>query len=155
MARSLLTLVTLAGNFATAKEAEIYWDVMSDTAMSSGKFRQLFNCLAPLYPGYQGLQAVKPDILGEALVAETLLKPIGPSILSAVLNSSAANKSRQNALTLLARLSLYKPDLNSLIEAFLAQHLQVIARETHSHLPELTVAAINKLKNNLDSDKLS
>ncbi len=154
--RKLLALVTLTGNFATAKEAENYWKSVDDLDMSATDFSRFFNCLSPLYPGYQGLQAVKPDLLGEALVADVLLKSAGSVILSTVLSKSATNEIKQNALTLLARLSLYKPALNPIIESalvqclpFIVNEIVAVSRETKSHLPELTVAAIGKLRPNV------
>lgn len=155
-ARKLLALVTLTGSFATAREAGSYWKSVDDLDMAPASFSCLFNCLAPLYPGYQGLQAVKPDLLGEALVADMLLKPTGPALLSAALSKSSTNTIRLNALTLMARLSLYKPALNPIIETVFSECLSVLAseivtvsRETQSNLPELTIVAIGKLKSDV------
>ncbi len=154
-ARKLLALVTLAGSFATAKDAKDYWDIADNNDLSMAQFRQLFDCLAPLYPASQGLQAVKPDILGEALVAEMLMKPAGTTLLSAVLSQSASSTVKLNALTVLARLSLYKETLDSVIIAAFTQHLTGISHqlvkvavETDSRLAKLAVIAIGQLKTN-------
>jgi glycosyltransferase involved in cell wall biosynthesis len=154
-ARKLLALVTLAGHFATAKDAKSYWDIADDGSLSALEFRQLFDCLAPLYPAMQGLQAVKPDLLGEALVAEMLEKPAGARLLSAVFGQSASSKVKLNALTVLARLSLSKLALDPVIIAAFVQYLAgighelvAVAVETDSRLVDLAVTAIGQLKTN-------
>ncbi|MCJ8269826.1 MAG: hypothetical protein MJK04_10540, partial [Psychrosphaera sp.] len=154
-AKKLLALVTLAGNFATAKEAQSYWAAADENILSVEQFRRLFDCLSPLYPASQGLQAVKPDLLGEALLGELLTKPSGPALLSAVLDKSSSNEIKLHALTVLARLSLYKPALDAVVIDAFAEHLTVLvplivaaSLESNSRLPALTVFAMGKLNNN-------
>jgi glycosyltransferase involved in cell wall biosynthesis len=153
VARNLLALVTLSGNFPTVKEAKKCWQAINHTDISQTEFTHIFNRLSPLYPGYQGLQSVKPDLLGEELVAMVLLTPIGPTLLSTVLEKAASGKTRHNAMTVLARLSLYKPALHSIIEQCFVKHLPalvddivVISVAEKSCLPEITIAAIRQLK---------
>lgn len=66
LAAQLLALATLAGGFATPREARPYWTTATTGSLASADFNALFHTLAPLYPGRQGLQAVRPDLLGEA-----------------------------------------------------------------------------------------
>jgi tetratricopeptide (TPR) repeat protein len=148
-------LVTLAGHFATAKEAQSYWNTADDNVLSAAHFRCLFDCLSPLYPANKGLQAVKPDLLGEALLGEILAKSTGPALLSSVLNKTSSNVVKLHALTVLARLSLYKPELDSVIINAFGEHLTVLvplivaaSLESNSRLPELTIVAMGKLKSN-------
>lgn len=150
LAKKLLALVTLAGNFQTARQAFSYWELLDDANISLANFSKVFNCLVPLYPGSQGLQAIKPDLLGEELVAQVLLSS-GDNLLTAVLNKTSSEKIREHALTLLARLSDYKPDLLPIIETSLVVHLASniksiisVATETASKLPELASQALKK-----------
>jgi glycosyltransferase involved in cell wall biosynthesis len=155
-AKNLLTLVTLIGNIPTPKEAKKYWSLLDDTDLTSREFNQLFNSLIPLYPGYQGLQSVKPDLLGEELVTEVLLSPIGPALLEVALSKNTPDYNRRNTLTLLARLTIKKPAVNEVITNALIDHLphlveaivEVAATTTVSRLPELTVLALKQQVNN-------
>ena len=152
--KQLLTLATLAGNYPTAKTAFSTWEKIDPNGMSRAEFVSLFNCLVPLYPGYQGLHGVKPDLLGEALVGVVLTTDIGANLLSAVFSKS--NKEvKTNALTVLARLSLHdKPELNRLITQTLVDNLSALYQElievcleTRSNLPQLATAALDKITN--------
>ncbi|MBK7236167.1 MAG: glycosyltransferase family 4 protein [Sterolibacteriaceae bacterium] len=85
LAAQLLALTTLAGGFATPKDAWPYWEVIAGGALSAQDFASLFHALSPLYPGTQGLQPVRPDLLGEALVAQVLLRSDANVLFDAVL----------------------------------------------------------------------
>jgi tetratricopeptide (TPR) repeat protein/glycosyltransferase involved in cell wall biosynthesis len=151
-AEQLLALTTLAGGFVTPRAAEPYWGKAKGEVLSPAEFSALFRTLATLYPGTQGLQALRPDLLGEALVAQALLHPGGETLLDAVLDNTATKPIRRNALTVLARLSTQRSDVQeTLVEAF-AQHfthcyqeLVAVGAETTSHLPALAELAFARL----------
>lgn len=158
LAKKLLALVTLIGDFETAKEAFNYWKIVDDSNISISSFSKLFNCLVRLYPGYKGLQAVKPDLLGEELVSQVLLSTSGDDLLTVVLSKNVPEKYRGHALTLIARLSNYKPSLLPMIEASLAKNLAStmnsivnVATETPSRLTELATEALKKQPKNSQS----
>jgi glycosyltransferase involved in cell wall biosynthesis len=143
-AQLLLALTTLSGGFVTPKQAKTVWDAASGDDLSSGEFSALFNALVPLYPGNLGLQAVQPDLLGEALVAQTLFQPQGEKLLDAVLNNNAGPSIQHHAITVIARLSVHRPDLHYiLVSAFgrnfcsCCREIIKVAVETPSDLPAL------------------
>ncbi len=151
-AELLLALTTLAGGFFTPRLAVGYWAKASGDVISNADFSHLFHTLVPLYPGKQGLQAVRPDLLGEALVAQALLRPEASCLLDAVLSSSASQSLRRNALTVLARLSGQHHELHeTLVEALVrhfahcCQDIVVVSVENQSHLPALAEAAFARL----------
>jgi len=128
-AAKLLALATLAGGFATPKEAQRYWmDAFGET-LSKANFRDLFHALAPLYPGRQGLQPVRPDLLGEALVAQELLRSEATDLLDAVLGHSATQTMRRHALSVLARLSTRRPELYETLVEALVEHFAHCTKE--------------------------
>jgi glycosyltransferase involved in cell wall biosynthesis len=118
-AQLLLALTTLCGGFETSRAAQFYWTKVNGN-LKSADFSSLFQALVPLYPGKRGLQAVRPDLLGEALVAQALLCPENSGLLDAVLSSSATSSVRRQALTVIARMSVQRHDLDCvLIEAII------------------------------------
>ena len=152
-AELLLALTTLTGGFTAPKFARIYWEKASGNIISNADFNLLFHTLAPLYPGKQGLQAVRPDLLGEALVAQTLLRPEAADLLDAVLTNSASQPIRRNALTVLARLSAQHHELHeTLLEALVrhfahcCQDVVAVSIENQSHLPVLAEEAFARLE---------
>ncbi|MDD5057630.1 MAG: tetratricopeptide repeat protein [Sideroxydans sp.] len=154
-AEQLLALTTLAGGFPTPRAALPYWELTNGKAILTAQFNHLFNALIPLYPGKQGLQAVRPDLLGEALVAQALLRPTAIDLLKAVLGKDASQPIKSNALTALARLSDHYPELNeTLIEALVRnfthcwQEFLIVATETPSNLPVLAEASWVRLPSN-------
>ncbi|MDO9230452.1 MAG: tetratricopeptide repeat protein [Syntrophales bacterium] len=152
LAQQLLALATLAGGFATSRAAEPYW-AKANGNFCSADFNALFRALVPLYPGKQGLQAVRPDLLGEALVAQALLRPDGADLLDAVLSNSAGASVRRHALTVLARLSgqcldLYETLVDALVLHFAHcyQEMIAVAIETPGRLSTLAEAAFTRLQ---------
>jgi len=118
--QQLLTLSTLTGGLATPKVALSLLRTASVNPLRDAVFSELFYALMPLYPGKQGLQAVRPDLLGEALVAHALLCPEAADLLDAVLSSSASNSVRRHTLTVIARLFAQRSDLHmTLMEALI------------------------------------
>jgi tetratricopeptide (TPR) repeat protein len=151
-AEQLLALATLAGGFVTPKAVLPHWKRVSGTVFNSAHVAELFYALIPLYPGKQGLQAVRPDLLGEALVAQALLRPSAADLLDAVLGKDADESMRSNALTVLARLSDNYQELHeNLIEGLTRNFAHcwhefiVVAVETPSNFPLLAEAAFARL----------
>ncbi|MFH1079603.1 MAG: tetratricopeptide repeat protein [Pseudomonadota bacterium] len=153
LALQLLALATLAGGFATPRAAEPYWTIANGT-LRSVDFNALFQTLVPLYPSSkQGLQGVRPDLLGEALVAQALLCPEGTALLDAVLSSSAGASIRRHALTVLARLSGQRLDLHETLVDALVHHFShcyqemiPVAIETPGRLSNLAETAFTRLQ---------
>lgn len=151
-AQQLLAISTLAGGFATSRAAQSLVKAASLSPLPDGQFNALFNALAPLYPGKQGLQAVRPDLLGEALIAQTLLSPEAPHLLDAILSNKASATIRRHALTVLTRLAMQRDDLHeTLIEALVRnfshcyKEITEVAIETNGPLPSLAEAAFTRL----------
>ena len=152
LAQQLLALATLAGVLATPKEARIYWTAAGLATLGGSDFSILFSTLAPLYPSKQGLQAIRPDLLGEALVAQTLLLPECSQFLNAVLSKNAGQIIRRHAMTVLARLSGYRVEVHETLINVLVNHfpdcckdLIAVAAETPSVLPVLAETAFTLL----------
>jgi glycosyltransferase involved in cell wall biosynthesis len=157
-AEQLLALSTLSGGFATPRAAQPYWEHAKASVISTGEFNSLFREVATLYPGAQGLQALRPDLLGEALVAQALLRPLGDTLLDAVLDSSAGQLVRLNALTVVARISTQRADLDETLVAALARQygncgvdVVAVSTETASRLPKLAEAAFERLSSGMKS----
>lgn len=157
-AEQLLALATLAGGFATSRMAETFWTAARDTVLSTGEFNALFRNMAMLYPGTQGLQALRPDLLGEALVAQALLRPEGDVLLDAVLGRPSIQLVRQNALTVLARMSNERTDVDEIIVTGLSRQFAncavdvvAVSTETLSRLPELADLAFKQLSSGMKS----
>ena len=157
-AQRLLALTTLAGGFATPKDAQAFWNKAGGTVLNTADFSSLFKALVPLYPGKQGLQAVRPDLLGEALVAQALVGSGASRLLDAVLSNGSPQTIRHHSLTVLARLSDKRPDLHETLADALAYHFAhcylevlVVATETHGHLPALAETAFARLQPALKS----
>lgn len=151
-AQLLLALTTLSGGFVTPKQAKTVWDAASGDDLRPAEFAALFNALVPLYPGNQGLQTVQPDLLGEALVAQALFQPQGDKLLDAVLGKNAEQSVQHHALTVIARLSVHRPDLQYIfVSAFgrnfcsCCREIINVAVETPSYLPALAQAAFINL----------
>jgi len=151
-AEQLLALATLAGGFATAKIAESFWIDPKGSILTTSEFHSLFRNLASLYPGTQELQALRPDLLGEALVAQALLRPDGDILLDTVLGSSATQYTRRTALTVLARMSNERIDVHETLVTVLSRRLEncaaelvAVSTETASRLPELAESAFERL----------
>lgn len=151
-AEQLLALTTLGGGFATPKNAQSYWSRAKGGVLSTADFNYLFRALTTLYPGTQGLGPMRPDLLGESLVAQALLRSDGGTLLNAVLSSSASQSIRRNALTVLARLSVQRPDLDEILVDALSRdfasccrEMVAVSKETNGRLPALAELAFKRL----------
>ncbi|PKF49839.1 hypothetical protein AT251_15810, partial [Enterovibrio nigricans] len=154
-AKKLLALVTLAGNFRTAREASSFWRGVDDSNLSPREFSNLFDCLAPLYPGAQGLQAIRPDLLGEELVSGAIVLAGGDTLLDVVLGANSSQQMKEHALTILARVADYRAEIQpALTQAFtnnfsgLVPSLIKVAQEANSCLPRLAEQAFSHLAKN-------
>ncbi len=152
-AQQLLALTTLAGGFATPRDAQVYWNKSDANKLSPAEFTSLFKALVPLYPGKQGLQAVRPDLLGEALVAQTLVGSEATRLLDAVLSNGSTRAIQRHVLTVLARLLDKHPDLNETVAEALArnfahcyQEALAVAVETTGDLPAAVEKAFERLQ---------
>lgn len=152
-AEMLLALTTLAGGFTTPKQARPYWSEATGDPFDSPHFSLLFHTLVPLYPGKQGLQAVRPDLLGEALIAQALLRSEAAGLLDAILANSASQLVRHHALTVLARLPIQHHELHETLVEALVHHfahcykdIVAVATAAPSHLPVLVEAAFARLQ---------
>ncbi|WP_218017395.1 glycosyltransferase, partial [Hydrogenophaga taeniospiralis] len=145
----LMSLVTLSGPAARSKDIEPLWRSVEGEA---AQLKPLFNALVPLYPETQGLGGLRPDLLGEALVAQQLQGTYGPAILTAVLGKTGTEAQRLHALTVLSRLLRYRSDLTPLIEDALTAHFAACAKaivrvtvQTPSSLPQVAEASFKRL----------
>lgn len=125
-ATRLMSLVTLVGSAPTTKAIEPLWVAAGGRTSS---LKSLFANLSPLYPGHQGLGALQPDLLGEALVSRQVLGSYGEALLDAALGEKANSAQRSHALTVIARLLRYRSDLSSPLQIALTKHFPRCARE--------------------------
>ncbi|WP_090143185.1 hypothetical protein [Limnohabitans sp. DM1] len=144
----LMALVTLVGSAARPQDIEKLWQ----TAEGDAPPKPLFNALAALYPGTQGLSGLRPDLLGEALVAQQLLGSGSEALLHAVLGKAATPAQRHHALTVLSRLLRDREDLFLPIENALTQHFSLCAKDivkvilqTPSRLPQVAERSFQRL----------
>jgi glycosyltransferase involved in cell wall biosynthesis/tetratricopeptide (TPR) repeat protein len=154
-AAELMTLSTLAGGFARLKDAQQLWKMWSNSAgreLDGSQQRILFERLAALYPGQRGLQPLRPDLLGEALTAHALLQQTGPALLDALLGSHSQIGPRRYALTVLARISKHRPEIESVVvqslyRSFLSTAVDVldVATRNESYLPDWAEKAFLQL----------
>lgn len=114
-----MSLVTLIGHAATAKAIQPIWAAADG---QDANLKPLFTSLSQLYPGRQGLGALQPDLLGEALVGRQVLGSEGPALLNAVLGRKSSATQRTHALTILSRILRYRPDISTPLEAALSKH---------------------------------
>jgi glycosyltransferase involved in cell wall biosynthesis len=157
-AEQLLALATLAGGFSTPNDAQAYWPAAKAGVISIADFNTLFRKLATLYPGTPGLQPMRPDLLGEALVAQALLRPGNESLVDGLLSKGSTPNVRRNALTVLARLSNERADLQQVIIGGLKRQLVhcgvdliTVATASRSRLPELAERAVDELETTIRS----
>lgn len=143
----LMTLATLANGIATERSIENAWAAAGER---KSDLRRIYTALSSLYPDRQGLQGLRPDLIGEALVAQSLLANDGSILLDVVIGGE--KKMRQSGLTVLARLLRNRTDLASLVEDALIKKFTLcvdevvsVCIETPSTLPEIVQSAFEKL----------
>ncbi|MBK6958972.1 MAG: hypothetical protein IPH22_12185 [Nitrosomonas sp.] len=98
------------------------------------------------------MQAVRPDLLGEALVAQTLLRSSATNLLDAVLDKYAHQSMHRHALTVLTRLSKQYYDLHETLGGSAGSSLGhcyhdivAVATETSNNLSVLAESAFARL----------
>jgi DNA polymerase III delta prime subunit len=143
----LMTLATISNSVSTERSIEDAWARLGE---KKSNLRRLFQTLAPLYPDRQGLQGLRPDLIGEALVAQSLLGQNGTIILEVIFDGP--KKLRQTGFTILARLLRNRTDLASIIEDVLTRKFSTcvddiisVCIETPSPLPQIVERAFKKL----------
>ncbi|MBO0496882.1 tetratricopeptide repeat protein [Pseudomonas sp. Marseille-Q1929] len=143
----LMTLATFSNGIATERSIEKAWVAAGE---NKSQLRRVFTSLSSLYPDRQGLQGLRPDLIGEALVAQSLLARDGAQIIDIVI--SGEKRLRRSSFTVLARLLRNRADLFALVEGALIRRFvlcidEVIAVciETPSPLPEIFQSAYEKL----------
>jgi glycosyltransferase involved in cell wall biosynthesis len=144
----LMTLASLANGLAAPSDVQKIWETCGG---QKTMLRPLFMALVPLYPGRQGLDGWRPDLLGEALIAQVVLGRFGPALLQSVFSQNLQGM-RHSSLTVLARMLANRPDLSQLIEDALvanfvkcASDLVKVCIETQSILPEIAERAYVRL----------
>ncbi|WGG48571.1 tetratricopeptide repeat protein [Rugamonas sp. DEMB1] len=145
----LMTLASLLGGIATVKEVEDVWKRAGGT---KNLLKPLFSLLRPLYPARQGLEGLRPDLLGESLVAQVLQSDGEDELLDAVL-SQKSQAGRRASLTVLARTLRNRDVLEDIIENALVRNFRNVAHElvavcieTPSPLPKIVEAAYSRLE---------
>jgi tetratricopeptide (TPR) repeat protein len=121
----LMTLATLSNGLSTVRDSEALW---SNIGEEKAVLKPLFNALAQLYPARQGVDGFRPDLLGEALVAQSVLSSSGNQLLNTVLGSKNS-AIRLSSLTVLARILRNREELSSIIESALSEHFVACADE--------------------------
>lgn len=146
----LMALSTLCGGLQTPNEIESIWRKEAKCG-TSAQLKASFNRLKILYPHKGGLQSLRPDLLGEALVAQVLLSRQGRIILNAVLGKANENI-RHHAWTILARIMRHREDIIFVVESVLASHYSQNAKsamevccQTTSPLPRIMESVYEKL----------
>jgi glycosyltransferase involved in cell wall biosynthesis len=140
----LMTLVTLAGQVNSTRDISPTWEAC---AYPKELLRPLWAVLQPLYSGTQGLQGLRPDLLGEALVTQTLLGQDGESVLSALFESKQ-NEWSNHALAVLARILRTRDDIAQVVQKPLQSHLPHLCNGLcdtliATHCPPLSTLAID------------
>jgi hypothetical protein len=145
----LMTLATLSNGIVTERAIESVWQ---EAGADRTLLKPIFRTLAPLYPGRQGLQGLRPDLLGEALVAQTLLSSRGADLINAVL-SRGDGSLRHSSLTVLARVLRNRPEIAGTMEDALSRNfltciddLIAVCIQTPSPLPHLVERAFGRLE---------
>jgi glycosyltransferase involved in cell wall biosynthesis len=151
----LLTLATLCGELSTEKEAWSAYEQSGGGVLTKADCNRLFRALCPLYPGRQGLQPLRPDLLGEALVARSLTTSTdnGKAQLNFALGKTAGDVRRCHALTVLTRAAVRRPELQSQLTDCLRQHfassvsaIVKVGQETGEPLAEAACSAFEQLQ---------
>ncbi len=123
------------------------------TADAADTHRKIARLLARLYPETPGLGVLRPDILGEELVAEELAKD--PDLLRAALASDVPDERIRHAFTVLGRLAGRREDTAHHLDAALdldpvrlAPHALEVAKE----LGDPVAKALERLWEHLDPE---
>lgn len=148
LATLLMTLATLGNGLFLDRQCEDLWVALKE---DKSELRRLFKALTPLYSERQRLQGLRPDLIGEALVARSLLGLKGELLLNTVL-AKGNGQLRQTTLTVLARLLRNRHDLTTLVEEALTNNflnctseMVAVCIETPDKLSTLVERAYQRL----------
>lgn len=144
-----MALVTLASSITTEREYEHVWQTAG--CGSTTEFRMLFRTLLSLYPEKAGLLGLRPDLLGEALVAQEILQRGGGEFLGAVLRHGDT-RLRRSALTVISRLLRNRTDIEAVVEDALKDNFVAVIKDlievsvaTRSTLPQIAERTLAQL----------
>lgn len=121
----LMTIATLASGVATYRDLSKIWDAAGGEGTL---LKPLFAAISPLYRGIQGLDGWRPDLLGEALIAQVLLSDSGAPLLNALLKHGSKGL-RKSTLTVLARMLPYRDDIIPIVEDALVSTMRLCVDE--------------------------
>ena len=145
----LMALATLTNGLPTLREAELAWQGVGGEKQ---QLKAIFIKMVHLYPAKQGLLGLRPDLLGEALVAQVMLSADGENLLDSVLGSKQSIV-RRSALTVLARMLQHRPALTTLVEQALTKHFVgcaedciAVMRETSGYFSKCVELAFTQLE---------
>jgi tetratricopeptide (TPR) repeat protein len=154
-AEEVMTIATLCGSFSSAAEARTVWrswSAASGTDLSPSHQRIIAEKLASLYSDGRKLEPLKPDLLGEALVTGALLRAGGDDLINMALRGERLPSQRKQALTVVARLSVQRPDVEEVVTTGVANNfascaadLVAVAAHTDGRLSEWAERAFDAL----------
>jgi glycosyltransferase involved in cell wall biosynthesis len=151
-AAQLMALSTLFNGLQIPRLVEPIWEQAG--CGTRRNLTDVFRQLAQLYPGRTGLEGLRPDLIGEALVTQVILSRLGGSLLHAIV-ANADNRMLHHAWTVFARIIRYRADIMPLLEAaLLSQYarnvipVMEVCCQTPSSLPYILEKAFNRLPNN-------
>jgi hypothetical protein len=145
----LTALATLSGGIASDRDIEPIWRALDG---DKAQLKTLFRRLTAMSPGQHGLQRLRPKLMGDALVAQTLQGDQGARVLDALLARGDAHM-HHNSLAVVARVLAQHPALNTLLEDALSRHwvacaealVAVCIEESPSPLPQCAERAFLRL----------
>jgi tetratricopeptide (TPR) repeat protein len=142
-----LALVTLVGGKRSAKDTR---NLLSrHPPLATQNMQSLFSVMAQLYPDEGGIAPLRPDILGETLVAEALARD--DELLDTALGNTATREEARTALTVLTRLAKRSPDETRWLTRALARHLAgrtaeavAVGLEAGAPLPQVLINILQR-----------
>ena len=155
LAAELMSLATLNGGVADTQHARrlwARWNASAAASLDKGDLRRVYLALCQLYAAREKLPPLTPDILGESLIASTLLAPDGRGLLDSLLRKESPSHARRHALTVLARMTSARADIQYVVVEALTKHFVVCAKDlmevaiaVDSELPRWIEQAFNQL----------
>ena len=122
-----MLVFTLCNGARTRKEATSLLKRIPRLRELTGDQRgRVIDVLRGFYPIGSGVDALRPDVLGEKLVTRELLRDDEP--LDCLLGSDSDDKTREAALTVLTRLTARQPDQTQWLKTALERHLVNVSR---------------------------
>jgi glycosyltransferase involved in cell wall biosynthesis/tetratricopeptide (TPR) repeat protein len=159
-AAHLLAVATMCNGIGSAREAVGLYEATEGPICSRAELTALFRALAALYPGRLGLQPMRPDVLGEALVSRALglAGESRDTILRVILGPQSSEPVRRHALTVMTRLARQRPDFRPVLLAAVRENfvpclssIVEVSLQSGEPLPETAVEAFETLPYNTQS----